>query len=133
MEPISKNKWQIRLAALIIFALGFIAGGLSLNLYYAKFSAASPRGNHQKFERMIESLNLSSDQKTEVDKIMSDARAQFKDAHKETAPKFAQIREQLHEHMKAVLTPEQWQKFEQMGKEMKERHRHHGFEGGDER
>src|SRR5207249_1164347 len=120
-------------AALIIFALGFIAGALSLNLYHAKFSAASSIEKHHRFERMIESLNLSSDQKTEVDKIMSDARAQFRDAHKETAPKFAQIREQVHERMKAVLTPEQWQKFEQMVKEMKERRHHHGFEGGDER
>ena len=35
MDRIAKGKWQVRLAALAVFVLGFAAGALALNAYRA--------------------------------------------------------------------------------------------------
>ena len=33
MDTTTKSKWQVRLAAILIFVLGFAAGALALNAY----------------------------------------------------------------------------------------------------
>jgi hypothetical protein len=33
MDNVAKNRWQVRIAAVIIFVLGFTAGILTLNVY----------------------------------------------------------------------------------------------------
>ncbi len=33
MDTTTKSKWQVRLAAVLIFVLGFAAGALALNAY----------------------------------------------------------------------------------------------------
>ena len=35
MTNVSRNRWQVRIAAMIIFVLGFTAGILALNVYRA--------------------------------------------------------------------------------------------------
>jgi len=61
----TKNKWQVRLAVLILFVVGFIAGGLTMNLYGRR--QWSPRsGGRGGFEMMLDRLNLNEDQKTQV-------------------------------------------------------------------
>ena len=124
MDAINKSsRWQIRVAALVIFLLGFIAGALSLNLYNIHRSAAAPaHGSHGGgFEDVMARLNLSEQQKVEVGKIMADARNQFKDRRKE----FEDARKQIHARLQAVLTPEQWQLFEQIMKERRSHWHHH--------
>ncbi len=39
-----KSKWQVRVAALVIFVLGFAAGALAFNTYQ-KWSRARGQGN----------------------------------------------------------------------------------------
>lgn len=119
----SDNKWPIRLGALVIFLLGFIAGGLSLNLYQSYQS--SDRGRHHRMEhrmqQLAERLNLNETQKQAVEKIFSEARAQMREIHKESRPRFEEMRKRVDERLQTVLTPEQWQQFQQMRSEMKER------------
>lgn len=127
MDSKTKNKWQVRLAALIIFAIGFIAGGLAMNFYrdYRRPGDFPPmRGG---FSRVIERLNLTPEQKTQVDAIFNDARAQLMEIRKESGPKFHEVRKQTDDRLQAVLTPEQWEQFQQITKEGRHR-RHHGRE-----
>ena len=125
MDNPSKNKWQVRLAAIALFALGMLAGALVVNLYYSRFSPASARRPEARFfrvEDMKERLNLTPEQADAVEKIFSDTRAQLQELRKQSEPKFGEIRQQTDARLQQVLTPEQWQQFQNMKNEMRERH-----------
>jgi Spy/CpxP family protein refolding chaperone len=118
MNNIVKNRWQVRLAAAIIFVLGFTAGILALNVYRGFVRADGPR---DRFERMSERLNLNADQKTKVQEIFSDAREQMGALRRESEPRIDEIRRQADERLQQVLTPDQWQQFQKMRSEGRER------------
>jgi Spy/CpxP family protein refolding chaperone len=117
MEAASKNKWQVRIATVAIFALGFVAGALALNVYRAYHSAGARWDDRGKmFEKALDGLNLSDDQRSRIDQILADTQAQLKDLRKESQPKFMQVREQTRQRIQQVLTPDQWQQFQEATK-----------------
>ena len=126
MDNIQKSKWQVRIAALVIFLLGFTAGGLALNAY-----KRLDRGNSRRagFEKMLDSLQLTADQKTQVHQILGDTRQQLQALRKESEPRVVEIRRQADERLQKVLTPEQWKKFQ----EEREKGRNRGRGGRDSR
>ena len=116
MEYITKTKWKVRVAAAVIFLLGFAAGMLTLNVYraWARNNAPTRQG---RFERMAKELQLSDEQKTKVKQIFDDTREQLRGLRKESEPKVAEIRKQADERIQQTLSPDQWQKFQQLRKE----------------
>ena len=132
MDRIAKGKWQVRLAALGVFVLGFAAGALALNAYRA-WSAGGIRGEHRRdrFEQMAERLQLSEEQRAQVKQILSDTRGQLRALRKESEPRFEEIRRQADERLQQVLTPEQWQQFQQMKDEPRRGRGPRGRRGGD--
>lgn len=112
MDITNKRKWQVRLAAILIFLLGFAAGALALNAY-RRWGRTGPVSRQERFERMIDSLHLNADQKTQVDQILSDTRTQLQDLRKESEPRVNEIRRQADERLQKILTPDQWKQFEQ--------------------
>lgn len=127
MSNLTKNKWQVRLAAFVIFLLGFAAGALALNAYrsWPRVEGRDRRGGDH-FERMFDRLQLTDEQKPRVQQIMKDAREQLRAARTESAPRFAEIRRQTDERLRQVLTPEQWQQFQQTKDEMRSKKRGRG-------
>lgn len=121
MDKASKNRWQVRVAALVIFVLGFAAGILALNVYRRVAGSDRPR---DRFQQMAQRLNLSDDQRTKVQQIFSDTREQVRALRRESEPKFDDIRRQADERLQQVLTAEQWEQFQ------KERHEMRGRRGG---
>jgi Spy/CpxP family protein refolding chaperone len=119
MEKIRNSKWQVRIAAILIFLLGFSAGALGLNVYQRWRSGAQTR--RQEFTQMIDRLQLNSDQKTQVQQIFSDTRSQLQALRKDPDPRVAGIRQQTDEKLQKVLTPEQWKQFQEMRNEMRSR------------
>lgn len=109
MNNIVKNRWQVRLAAAIIFVLGFTAGILALNVYRGLVRADGPR---DRMEQLSERLNLNADQKTKVEQILGDTREQLRALRRESQPRVHEIRRQADERLQQVLTPEQWQQFQ---------------------
>ena len=124
MDNASKNKWQVRVAAMIIFVLGFAAGILALNVYRG-FAHGGDR--RDRFEQMADKLQLSVDQKTKVQEIFTDTREQLRAVRMESEPKMNDIRRQADGRLQTVLTPEQWQKFQTIREEG--RHRRGGRGG----
>jgi len=118
MNITSKNRWQVRVIAAIIFALGFTTGILAVNLYRSLARNMAPR---DRFEQLSDRLQLNADQKTKVQQIFSDTREQLKGLRKESEPKVTDIRRQADEKLQQVLTPEQWKKFQAMQEEMRRR------------
>ncbi|HKS41339.1 MAG TPA: periplasmic heavy metal sensor [Blastocatellia bacterium] len=114
MTSNTKTKWQVRLAALIIFVIGFIAGALAMNIYRGQRGPSAYGDRRGRFEETLDKLNLTQDQKNQVKAIFDDARAQLGQLRKESEPKFREVRKQTDERLKAVLEPEQWEQFQQI-------------------
>ncbi|MGA2788658.1 MAG: hypothetical protein ABSF60_14140 [Verrucomicrobiota bacterium] len=104
--------------------------------------AATPPASqppHGGFERMAEQLNLTADQKPKVQAIMDTQRQKMLDLRNDTSltqkdrqAKRKIVAEEMAQQMKAVLTPEQfdkWQKTSPMGPGML----HHGSPAGNDK
>lgn len=122
MTNVTKNRWQVRVAALIIFVLGFTAGILALNVYRNVVRG----GGGGRMDEMAERLNLTAEQKTRVQEIFSDTREQLRAVRQETEPRMAEIRRQADGRLRTVLTPEQWEKFQKLRDERRARGRGRG-------
>jgi Spy/CpxP family protein refolding chaperone len=109
----TKSKWQIRLATLSIFLLGFVAGAFALNAYHLWFSAAKQPTKRERFEETFNRLGLNEGQKAEVQKILGETREKIQKLRQESEPGVQEIRTQTDEKLKQVMTPEQWQGFQQ--------------------
>jgi Spy/CpxP family protein refolding chaperone len=125
MTDITRNKWQARGFAIVIFFLGFTSGILALNAYHW----IRNRRPADRFEQMSTRLQLNADQKTKVQQIFGDTRQQLQNLRKESEPRVNEIRQQADQRLQQVLTPEQWQKFQQMRDDMRSRR----GRGGNER
>src|SRR3982751_2811901 len=110
MTNVSRNTWQVRIAALIIFVLGFTAGILALNVY----RRARPLGGGDRMDELSERLQLTADQKTKVQEIFSDTREQIRGVRRETEPRMEEIRRQADGRLQTVLSPAQWQQFQRL-------------------
>ena len=124
MDGTSKAKWQVRVAAIVIFFLGFAAGALALNGYRRWIRSGGEISRQTRFEQMLDRLQLNADQKTQVHQILGDTRSQLQALRKEAEPRFAEIRRQADERLQKVLTPEQWKQFQQEREESRARGRH---------
>lgn len=120
MNSLSKNKWQARAAAAVIFIIGFAVGVLALNVYrgWAAHGDGPPR---DRFEQMADRLQLNADQKTKIQQIFGDTREQLKTLRKESEPKVTEIRKQADDKLQQVLNPEQWKQFQSMRDEVRQR------------
>lgn len=114
METLLRNKWQVRVAALLIFVFGFVAGALALNLYRGWGRRPAPG---DRFERMATRLQLNDDQKTKVQQIFADTRQQLEDLQKQSEPRVHEIRQQADQRLQQVLNADQWQQFQKMRSE----------------
>ena len=131
MDYISRSKWQVRVAALVIFLLGVAAGALAPKAYFAWRGQDDSRSREDRFERMLERLQLSPEQKTEVQQILGDSREQLRELRREAEPRMKEIQQQTDERLQKVLTPEQFAQFQQMMEEMRARGRRgRGRRGG---
>lgn len=118
MENKTRNKWQVRGAAVLIFVLGFVAGVLALNVYRGWARGQAPQ---DRFGQLSTRLQLNADQQTKVKQIFGDTRQQLQSLRKESEPRVNEIRQQADQRLQQTLNPEQWQKFQQMRTEMRGR------------
>jgi Spy/CpxP family protein refolding chaperone len=114
------------LAALSVFALGVIVGVLLMNLYQARFPERSAgRGwmPFAGFRNLSERLELTDEQSAQVDQILDEARDRLRELRRTSEPQFRDIRVQTEARLKQVLTGDQWNRYEQLKDEMRERER----------
>lgn len=123
MDTVNKSKWQVRVAAIVIFLLGFAAGALALNAYQRWNRSGAEASRRNGFEHMLDTLQLNADQKTQVHQILGDTRQQLQALRKESEPRVAEIRQQADEKLQKVLTPQQWTQFQQERDKMRGRGR----------
>lgn len=118
MDKENGFNWKVRIATLSIFLLGFVAGALALNAYHIWFGAASTTTKQQRFERVLDQVQLSDSQKAEFQKIMNETREEYK--NRPPNPEVEAIRTRTDEKIKKVFTAEQWENFQRLRKEFRE-------------
>ncbi|HJX88917.1 MAG TPA: hypothetical protein VJ372_00390 [Pyrinomonadaceae bacterium] len=118
MNISTKNRWQVRALAAVVFALGFTTGILAVNVYRGLARNIAPR---DRFEQLSQRLQLNADQKTKVQQIFGDTREELRVLRKEQEPKVNDIRRQADMKLQQVLTEQQWQQFQKVRDEMRQR------------
>jgi Spy/CpxP family protein refolding chaperone len=121
MDKITKSKWQLRLAALVIFLLGFAGGALAFNAYRAWTRSHRETSGRNDFDQMLDRMQLTNEQKTQVHQILGETRAELQALRKESEPRVNEIRQHTNERLQKVLTPEQWKQFQQRRDEQRGR------------
>jgi hypothetical protein len=126
MGSINSEKWRVRLSIVAIFLLGFVAGGLAVNLYRRgtvdQFGPkAPPLGHRGSLEAMLKTLNLNDQQQQQVNQILGDTKQRLMEIHRASEPQMNDIKRQTRERLKTVLTDDQWNQFQQLIKEREAR------------
>ena len=115
-----------------IFVAGGAAGGF-VALRLARHQGPMDRFVIRQLDRMTKDLELTSEQREQVEKILRDGTEELATIRRDAIGKSgAKIRE-MNQKISAVLTPEQQTKFEELLKKQRERIRHFQQERGDRR
>jgi Spy/CpxP family protein refolding chaperone len=114
--------WKVIFATLVIFAAGAFSGGwwVKSNTPPATQAKApvSPFIPQQHFqERLKRELKLTADQTNRIDKIFAESNGRRKILVDLIDPELRKERQEVHESIRAILTPEQRETFERLLKE----------------
>ena len=69
---------------------------------------------HERFEKMRTELNLTDEQTKAVHAIIDETRNEYRALRTELRPRFEEPRQKARARIRALLTPEQQQKFDGM-------------------
>jgi periplasmic protein CpxP/Spy len=132
--------WAFTRICSALFLTLFLAVSLSAQTAGQSAPPAAKRGPHageRGFDRMAQQLNLTDQQKTQIQGLFQTQRQQSQSIRQDTSltpeqkqDKLKQLRESTHQQMQSVLTPEQRQKFQQLLSEHEATGKDHMGRGG---
>jgi Spy/CpxP family protein refolding chaperone len=115
MTERGKTLVKIWLAVVGVFILGCITG-VSLDSIYRLRTGDRPearrKGKEEVFERMKRDLNLNEQQSTQIRAILEQTREEYRQLRAEVRPRYDAARQNARTKIRALLTPEQQQKFD---------------------
>jgi Spy/CpxP family protein refolding chaperone len=129
-------KFWIVLSLIIVFAAGVLGGVLlEQQLAHSKIKKKMEKRGPVRFptlEMMAEELSLTSEQQEKIREIFRNTEERMKELNSSFRKQFSNLRSELKNDIKSVLSEEQAQKFEAMierylsqrKKEMEERKKH---------
>ncbi|HYO62540.1 MAG TPA: periplasmic heavy metal sensor [Pyrinomonadaceae bacterium] len=115
MTPRATTRLKIWLVVVGVFALGTVTGASLGGVYRQRGGGREARGEkHDKniFERMRRDLNLSEEQAGQVRAILDETREEYRALRSECRPRYDAARQKGRERIRALLTPEQRQRFD---------------------
>jgi len=133
----SNNRKALALIALV-FALGVALGAVGHSVADRRVLGAraqpqtpgflQPRPNPPRaIAHLTAELKLTPGQQKQIGDILADMQHRYDVVHDQMNPEFAQIREQGHDQIRQVLTPEQRPKFEDFLRRADEDRRRHAI------
>ena len=114
------------LLLLLAFLLGTATGALGLGVYQTRtgwWRAPRESARYQQFllRRLTRELDLTSDQRQQVETILRDAGQEFSRLREEFGPRVREIRARSRDRIRAILDPGQQARFEKVAEEWERR------------
>ncbi len=101
-----------------VFLLGSVTGAALTGLIRSRASGnraeSHERAMNERFEKMRTELSLTDQQTTSVRAILDETRNEYHALRAELKPRFEEPRQRARAKIRALLTPEQQQKFDAM-------------------
>src|SRR5260370_41758875 len=123
------KRWTLPIALylFVVFVSGSVLGALGYRLYSPPAAKSNtPKLSPEEWRRqhvdeMRQKLNLTSDQLLKLNTIYDETHSRFEAAHDTNNQVVKQIREEHVSKIRAMLTPEQLPKYEQLRAEREQR------------
>ncbi|MGH9667447.1 MAG: hypothetical protein ACRD9L_23740 [Bryobacteraceae bacterium] len=117
------SRLAIAFYLVLVFCSGALVGGFSYRLYTVSTVSAKTQRDPAEFRRRLvnyyqKRLNLNEDQVRQVNGILDEMRARYRDAH-ESAKQA--IKTEQHEKIRAILDDKQKAEYEKMRQERQQR------------
>ena len=126
-------KWKIWVALLVLFVSGVLIGSVGTRMYVRHkltgiFARERPAVRNLFVRRLTRELDLTREQREEIEQIASRAAEKFHELHREHRSQAEDLFDQSASEIKKHLSPAQQEQFDELRKRMKERHkrRRHG-------
>lgn len=117
MTPRGLTRLKIWLVVVGVFLLGGVTGAALDSLYRLRVSGdarheRNGRRGDDVFEKMKSDLNLTEQQGTQIRAIIDQSREEYRALRNELNPGFDVVRQKARTSIRALLTPEQQQRFD---------------------
>ncbi len=118
MTPRGTTRLKIWLAIIGVFVLGCVTGASLDSAYRLRASGESGEGRGKRnpdemFEKMGHDLDLNERQAAEIRQILDVTRNEYRALRMEVRPRYDALRQNSRTRIRALLTPEQQQRFDQ--------------------
>ncbi len=110
----TKARGEAAALVAVVFLLGALLGFVGNHLWGERvwgMRDSTPPPNHLSVE-LTQDLQLTADQQKELNGIIADTQAKWRALYDPLEPQRAEIRQQSHEQMRKLLTPDQLPKFD---------------------
>ena len=111
MNPQGRTTLKVWLVLVVVFLLGSLTGGAVTGFYR---SMSRPNRGEPREEKLRRDLGLTGEQMKAVTAILDDTKNEYKALRQELKPRFDEPRLKARGKIRALLTPEQQQKFDAM-------------------
>jgi Spy/CpxP family protein refolding chaperone len=117
MTPRGKStRLKIWLVLLGVFVLGCVTGASLDSLYRLRAGGSERSGERGRrgdvFEKMKGDLNLTEQQAADVRAVIDQSREEFRALRNEVSPRYDAVRQNARSKIRALLTPEQRERFD---------------------
>jgi Spy/CpxP family protein refolding chaperone len=113
-----RTRLKMWLVLVAVFVLGSVTGVALTGLYRSRAAGDRPEARekamHERFEKMRTELKLTDEQTKAVQAIIDETRNEYRTLRTELRPRFEEPRQKARTRIRALLTPEQQQKFDGM-------------------
>jgi Spy/CpxP family protein refolding chaperone len=123
MTTTGSTRLKVWLAVVAVFVLGCATGALLSSAYRLRASGrhSESRGRRDReevFEKLKHDLDLTEEQATTTRQILETTRNDYRELRTATRPRYDAIRQSARARIRAILTPEQQQRFDAKVAEM---------------
>ena len=122
MTVTGRTRLKIWLVLVVVFVLGGVTGSALTGLLRSRASSNRAGSREQRFEKMRQDLNLDDKQTTAVRAILDETRNDYRALRTELRPRFEEPRLKARARIRALLNPDQQQKFDALAAQQDAQH-----------
>ena len=120
------RSFKAKILVFAIFFMGIASGVLIANFYTTRVAGSrpdAPQRAQRDINKFHDYLGLNQEQRNQVNRILEDARSEFRKLRQETQPRFQAIQQESRTKIRAALTAEQREKYDEFRRKQDERFR----------